>query len=97
MLRLFTAAFATAVAFAPLQATAQSVGIGIYPGAPYGYVDDDGVAVTYGPQVYGYYQEYEPPPAIGVRVPAARNGCGLYHYWDGTRCLDARFVPPDLE
>jgi hypothetical protein len=22
--------------------------------------------------------------------------CGVYHYWNGTRCVDSRVVPPDI-
>lgn len=22
--------------------------------------------------------------------------CGVYHYWNGTRCADSRVVPPDI-
>jgi Zn ribbon nucleic-acid-binding protein len=22
--------------------------------------------------------------------------CGVYHYWNGTKCVDSRVVPPDI-
>jgi hypothetical protein len=43
------------------------------------------------PRVYRYRTD-EPPVVIPLR-PA---NCGVYHYWDGKRCVDARDVPPAL-
>lgn len=46
----------------------------------------------------------DPPPraATGPRVygwqsDAAPASCGVYKYWDGQRCADARSEPPALE
>ncbi len=30
-------------------------------------------------------------------VPIRPPDCGVYRYWDGTRCVDARFNPPSLD
>lgn len=96
MTRFLMMTLAAGIAIAPLSASAQDVYV--YPETFYGYGDADVVAPAYGPQVYGYYQEYVPPlPSVSVRVPTVRNGCGQYHYWDGRRCVDARFVPPDID
>ncbi|HKZ97483.1 MAG TPA: hypothetical protein VJ045_10940 [Hyphomicrobiaceae bacterium] len=59
----------------------------IYRGAPaarrgYGYPPAYyAPPVAYAPPVYGWV--YERPL-----------NCGTYHYWDGDRCLDARWYPP---
>jgi hypothetical protein len=39
-----------------------------------------------GPRVYGWYSAASPRVA----------DCGEYHYWDGERCLDARYDPPNV-
>jgi hypothetical protein len=39
-----------------------------------------------GPRVYGWYSAVSPRAA----------DCGEYHYWDGVRCLDARYDPPNM-
>ena len=55
----------------------------------------------------GYYRDYRAyrpmlapapvydPPVI-LLVPVRPASCGLYRYWDGERCADARFEPPYL-
>jgi hypothetical protein len=54
-----------------------------------------------------YYRDYRayrtmlaPPPAyeppVIVLVPVRPASCGLFRYWDGERCADARFEPPYL-
>jgi hypothetical protein len=35
----------------------------------------------------------ETPPIIAI-VPARPVSCGQYHYWDGERCVDARYNNP---
>ena len=42
-----------------------------------------------GPQVYGYYQERS-SPRFEMDRPEGPGGCGVYFYWDGKRCADAR-------
>lgn len=42
-----------------------------------------------GPRVYGYVRRAEDWPLR----PA---DCGVYHYWNGEFCADARVTPPDL-
>jgi hypothetical protein len=39
------------------------------------------------PAVYGW--SYRAP-----RSATIWNGCGVYRYWNGTECVDARDVPP---
>jgi hypothetical protein len=33
------------------------------------------------------------PPVIRI-VPARPTSCGEFHYWDGERCVDARYNNP---
>jgi hypothetical protein len=35
----------------------------------------------------------ETPPIIAI-VPVRPVSCGQYHYWDGERCVDARYNNP---
>lgn len=59
---------------------------------------------------YGYYAA--PAPAVPVRpgtrvyrttpagttaVYVAPKNCGVYRYWDGVQCVDARTDPPPLD
>ena len=44
------------------------------------------------PRVYRYSSDDDPVVVVPVR-PA---NCGVYRYWNGERCVDARFAPPDL-
>lgn len=58
---------------------------------------------AYGPAVDGVYArrgyalppevDYVPAPAF-VMVPLRPSSCGRYRYWDGDRCVDARYDPP---
>ena len=44
----------------------------------------------HGPAVYGWsYRTHG-------ELPASWNGCGVYHYWNGEQCVDARGVAPNL-
>lgn len=40
-------------------------------------------------------------PGVGtyavVPVPIRPADCGVYRYWDGARCVDARYSPPSLD
>lgn len=42
-----------------------------------------------GPRVYGW--SYRPARAV-----SAWRGCGVYRYWDGKQCVDARENPPQM-
>lgn len=64
------------------------------------YLDDPG----YDEEVVIERTEPDPPrTASGTRVYGWQSGdgnatsCGVFMYWDGDRCLDARVDPPDLE
>lgn len=46
-----------------------------------------------GPAGYGFRQR----APVAALPPASRNGCGVFRYWDGTQCLDARDTPPKLD
>jgi hypothetical protein len=37
----------------------------------------------------------ETPPVIAI-VPVRPASCGQYRYWDGARCVDARYHDPYL-
>jgi hypothetical protein len=53
--------------------------------------DDGGPAVVY----RDFYND--PEPDYRVRTyeyslrPSGPNGCGTYHFWNGDRCVDARY------
>ncbi len=55
------------------------------------YDDDDRPAVVY--RDYGVDRD----PDYRVRTyeynlrPSGPNGCGTYHFWNGERCVDARY------
>lgn len=98
ILKLALAAFGAA-AFATT-ASAQSVGVYVGPTPYYDYPGSyyyDGP--TYGPRVYGYTRYYsapaaEPAPAPGIVEPdrpSGPGGCGTYRFWNGERCIDARY------
>jgi hypothetical protein len=78
-------------------ASAQTVEIQTYTGpaytgppATYEYSAGPGPGVVYGPRVYGYTQNVEPEYVERVR-PRRAGRCGTYRYWDGDRCVDARY------
>lgn len=50
---------------------------------------------AYGPPPAGYGFRQRAP--VAVTPPASRNGCGVFRYWDGKQCLDARDTPPKLD
>ena len=58
-----------------------------YPGGYYDPMPEASITVEAAPiapstRVYGW-------------VAARPESCGEFRYWNGTRCLDARVVPPD--
>ena len=73
------------------------VGFGIYVGPSDGYVEySPGYTREYrtAPRVYGYSRRYRDDADASVELrdrPSRRGGCGTYHYWDGDRCVDARY------
>jgi hypothetical protein len=64
-------------------ALAQRVGVEIYADEPY---------YEYGYREPRAYRSDRPRVVIPIR-PA---NCGEFRYWNGERCVDARFVPPDI-
>lgn len=40
---------------------------------------------------------YQTTPAGTATVYVAPRNCGVYRYWDGTECVDARDDPPPLD
>jgi hypothetical protein len=98
-MRTFSSALAAAIALGVAafsgNASAQEVGVYVGP-APGVYVYDDPydgpayLPYTYGPRYYGY----APPPVRDdddVTVVYRSGGCGTYRYWNGRRCVDARY------
>lgn len=37
------------------------------------------------------------PQPSGAFIYFRRPDCGVYRYWSGGRCVDARYTPPDLD
>jgi hypothetical protein len=71
-------------------ASAQGVGVEVYAGDPYyRYYEPR-------PRVYGYYRSEAEPPRVVVPAPVRPDNCGVYRYWDGAKCADARINPPNL-
>jgi hypothetical protein len=59
------------------------------------YADEPSYSDEYrerAPRAYRYRSDDDPVVVVPVR-PA---NCGVYRYWNGERCVDARFAPPDL-
>jgi hypothetical protein len=90
---------AASLGIASTSASAQ--GVGIYVGPPYGYdpyYERDyyygyGPRVDYyGPRVYGYTRR-DDDAGLEVELgrPIGPGGCGTYRYWNGGRCVDARY------
>lgn len=48
------------------------------------------------PNVYGYYGAATPTPVGVVAAPVPYPTCRVYKYWNGERCVDARWDPPEL-
>ena len=98
MRRMISAASAIGLIGTALASPVAAQSISVYAGPPpprYSYVEprvyvEPAVPPT---RVYGYYRR----DPIFVQPPAAGYGsCGVYHYFDGYRCVDARRYPPDL-
>jgi hypothetical protein len=91
-----TFALGAALTALTFSGTASAQSFGVYVGPPVVY--DDGYAYgppyaytaprAFGPQVYGYTRRYDDNREYRSR-PAG--GCGEYRYWDGDRCVDARW------
>jgi len=45
---------------------------------------------TPAPRAYGNNYYYDSDPAYVARRPYGRGGCGVYYFWNGERCVDAR-------
>lgn len=60
---------------------------------------DANVVVNDGPSVR--YRARQAPP-VAAEGPAVYGwsyrplDCGVYHYWNGTSCVDSRVTPPDI-
>lgn len=70
-------------------AFAQRVGVEIYADEPYYEYREPASR----PNRY-YYRSDEDRPV--VVIPLRPANCGVYRYWNGDRCVDARVVPPDI-
>jgi hypothetical protein len=58
----------------------------------YGYGPQYQYAPPPAPRVYGYTNRFGYAPEVEPRLlPRPRGGCGLYRFWDGWRCVDARW------
>jgi hypothetical protein len=100
MMRLPKTLLALAVALPATYGTAyaQTVGVEVYGGPAYSYSDynygpRDDVVVTRRARTYSYRTEVAPDVEVRLRP----SNCGLYRYWNGVRCADARVNPPDLD
>lgn len=95
----------TAVALFALTFAAPVSAEPVYPGHAYDYRSGDyipappaappGVYVAPAYPVPAPVAVY-PVPAPPVLVYARPANCGVYRYWNGTECLDARYDPPQL-
>ena len=63
------------------------------PPQPGFYAPNGGVSVYYWrrPTQFGPVRSHAPAPPVVFFGPPAPPNCGTFRYWDGTRCLDARF------
>jgi hypothetical protein len=94
-----TVAFVAGLAFTVGTADAQTVNRGTYY-----ETEDDAAAAAMpyrgapapGPAPIAR-QRYEAPVYGWSYMVPARPSCGVFRYWDGEKCLDARDVPPNLE
>jgi len=83
---LFGLATSVALALAGGIASAQVVDDYYYDDAPqaYRYVPDDPPHIV-APRVDAWGNVYD------ASRPFGRNGCGTYRFWNGERCVDARY------
>lgn len=81
---------AAAIAGTAALSSSASAQVGVYIGPGYGddYYYYDTPAY---PRAYGYNYYYDNGPAYAVRRPYGRGGCGVYYFWNGERCVDARW------
>jgi hypothetical protein len=87
MRSIVTAASAAFFVLGSAGALAQDVEVEINRGGPYYY--DTNPA----PRTQGYSYRSERPAVV---VPIRPANCGEFRYWDGQRCVDARYVPPPV-
>ena len=88
-------AAAAALSIVPATAHAQAPGVPIYETYPTGRAYRAAPHQYYTPPVYGYYQQGE-PMYVAPQAVMPPDDCGEFHYWNGERCVDARWSPPDL-
>lgn len=98
MKRMICAASAIGLIGAALTSPAAAQSIGVYAGPPpprYAYVEPRVYVAPAVPatRVYGYQRR---APIVVAPPTAGYGSCGVYHYFDGYRCVDARRFPPDL-
>jgi hypothetical protein len=84
-----SAAVAATVLVGSYGSASAQVGFGIYVGPDY----YDGPYYEYSPGyvVVAPRRRYYSDPDDVVIVPRRSGGCGTYRYWDGERCVDARY------
>ncbi len=89
---LLPALAAAALAASAGMASAQSVGVGVYLGAPGPYWYDDDVAYGYvaAPEARVVHRRHERRYVDEPRARDHNGTCGTYFYWNGNRCVDAR-------
>ncbi|MGE0630670.1 MAG: hypothetical protein AB7O43_23030 [Hyphomicrobiaceae bacterium] len=102
MKRLICAGTIAGLMSAGFTTSSLAQGVGVYvrpPAASYTYVEPprryryvEPAPVVPGTRVYGYYRR----APVAVAPPVAYGNCGVYHYFNGRRCVDARNDPPDL-
>jgi hypothetical protein len=73
------------VGFAALSDTASAQSVGVYVGPAHNDYYYDGPAY---PRAYRYSDTYGDR---GFDRRYSRGGCGTYRFWDGDRCVDARW------
>jgi hypothetical protein len=86
MRSIVPAASAALILLGSSAALAQDVEVQLYGNAPYYYEYTDPT-----PPAYRYQSD-----APAVVIPVRPRNCGEFRYWNGERCVDARFVPPDV-
>lgn len=99
------ATFAAFVIFALIPHAPAQAGP-VYPGYAYDYRNGEYVPAPRVPPPLAYVPVYPAPPPVAYAAPpetppsgwvyARPANCGLYRYWDGRACLDARYDPPPL-
>jgi hypothetical protein len=70
--------------------SASAQGMGVYVGPGYGDYYSYGPA----PRVRNYYNDDDDGGGVTLGyapLPYPAGGCGVYRYWNGYRCVDARW------